>query len=205
MNRKVVHNFNGFILENKLTGVEWEGLEQDLAFAGLDAVPSNAREWKKFKLETEWWTQTRKKMGENKRFFIKGLLNAPFDFKKSPRELMNDATEKIINVMTRNGYTFDDLVWVRDESVKRFFVAMVIGCATEETDDCVYYRNANESLFLHEKKNEKFWVSYGNVWSFFETYFNLNYVQIKKLIEYTLAERLNLGHLTVDKGSGGGI
>lgn len=173
--------------------VDWNGLEQEFASSSLDAVPVNARQWEKFKQETQWWTQTRKKMVENQKFFIKGLNEAPFDFKKSPRELMKDIFDTV-HILDRNGYSFDDLVWVRDESVKRYFTEMFTECTAEAQNGTVYYRNADEVLFQHDKKDKIFWILYDDVLSVFILNFCLKYNQIKELIKCALDECLKLEH-----------
>jgi len=64
-----------------------------------------------------------------------------------------------------------------------------------ETDDepnYVFYKKGDNIIFDYNKKNGYVYVSYGEIWSFFELFFNMEYKQIQDITKIWVEEHYNL-------------
>ena len=63
---------------------------------------------------------------------------------------------------------------------------------TRKYPDYIFYRQGNEIIFDYNKKNGNVYVNYDEIWSFFESFFGMNYQQIQDLTKVWVEERYNL-------------
>ena len=56
----------------------------------------------------------------------------------------------------------------------------------------IFYRKGDKIIFGYNKKNGVVSISYEEIWSFFESFFGMNYQQIGELTEVWVEERYNL-------------
>jgi hypothetical protein len=75
-----------------LSHIDAEAIEKELLGleSSLDAIPSNAREWKKFFDELDWWGKVIDSRVHGSEIEIPADGKCPFDYKKSPREFIQD-------------------------------------------------------------------------------------------------------------------
>ena len=59
-----------------------------------------------------------------------------------------------------------------------------------------HYAPNGDWLFSLNNKYNEFWVSYKNIWSVYESKYDLNYQQIKELFKGILEEHFNLKEFT---------
>jgi hypothetical protein len=63
---------------------------------------------------------------------------------------------------------------------------------TEEYPDYIFYQQGNEIIFDYNKKNGNVHVNYEEIWSFFESFFGMEYEQIQEITKIWVEERYNL-------------
>jgi hypothetical protein len=63
---------------------------------------------------------------------------------------------------------------------------------TEKYPDYIFYRKGNEVIFDYNKKNGYVYVSYIEIWSFFESFFGMNYQQIRDITKDWVEEHYKL-------------
>ena len=63
---------------------------------------------------------------------------------------------------------------------------------TEKYSDYIFYRKGNEIIFDYNKKNGNVYVNYEEIWSFFESFFGMEYEQIQEITKIWVEERYNL-------------
>ena len=63
---------------------------------------------------------------------------------------------------------------------------------SEEYPDYIFYRKGDVVIFEYNKKNNVVYISYNEIWSFFEMYLNMNYQQIQAITEIWAEEDYNL-------------
>ena len=63
---------------------------------------------------------------------------------------------------------------------------------TEKYPNQVFYRKGKEIIFSYNKKNGILFVNYQEVWSFFESFFGMEYEQIRDLTKVWVEEHYNL-------------
>ena len=91
-----------------------------------------------------------------------------------------------------------------DESLKKkemtnFFLSKFNGSTVKFDNGRIkYYAPNGDWLFCQNNEKKEFLVSYKNIWSVFESKYDLNYQQTKKLFEGILKEHFNLKGFTVD-------
>jgi hypothetical protein len=61
----------------------------------------------------------------------------------------------------------------------------------------IYYMKNNQIIFDYNKKIGLVFIDYDNIWSFFESIFGRNYVQIHNLLKEWLYEHYNLKIVTI--------
>ena len=65
--------------------------------------------------------------------------------------------------------------------------------------DFIFYKKSGNPVFDYNKKNGEVYISYGEIWSFFESYFGMNFQQIQDLTKQWVEEQYKLGVTTIDK------
>jgi len=63
---------------------------------------------------------------------------------------------------------------------------------TEEHPDHVFYLEGKKIIFDYNKKNGYVYVNYEEIWSFFESFFGMEYEQIRDLTKVWVEESYNL-------------
>ena len=63
---------------------------------------------------------------------------------------------------------------------------------TDKYPDYIIYKKGEEAIFDYNKKNGVVCVNYNEIWSFFESYFSMEYQQIQDVIKEWVEERYNL-------------
>jgi len=63
---------------------------------------------------------------------------------------------------------------------------------TERYPNHVFFMEGKEIIFDYNKKNGVSYISYGNIWSFLERMFNMDYQQIQEVTNLWLEEHYNL-------------
>ena len=63
---------------------------------------------------------------------------------------------------------------------------------TEKYPNQVFYRKGKEIIFSYNKKNGYVYVNYEEIWSFFESFFGMEYEQIRDLTKVWVEESYNL-------------
>ena len=58
--------------------------------------------------------------------------------------------------------------------------------------DSVFFKKNGKVVMEQDKKNKYFWFHYDNIWSFFESFFGMEYKQIQEVLSYWLEETLKL-------------
>ena len=63
---------------------------------------------------------------------------------------------------------------------------------TKKYPNYLFYKKGDKIIFDYNKKNGKVHVDYIEIWSFFESYFDMNHQQIQDLTKVWMEERYNL-------------
>ena len=63
---------------------------------------------------------------------------------------------------------------------------------SENYPESVFFRKNGKVVMEQDKKDKYFWVSYDEIWSFFESFFGMEYQQIREVLSYWLEETLKL-------------
>jgi hypothetical protein len=63
---------------------------------------------------------------------------------------------------------------------------------SEKYPNSVFFRKNGKVVMEQDKKYKDFWVSYDEIWSFFESFFGMEYQQIREVLSYWLEETLKL-------------
>jgi hypothetical protein len=69
---------------------------------------------------------------------------------------------------------------------------------TETRPYFISYKKGNRDVFEYHKKSCEVWVSYIEIWSFFESYFGMEHEQIRNIMELWIEEHYNLKVAFVD-------
>jgi len=68
---------------------------------------------------------------------------------------------------------------------------------SKDRPGCILYRYiAKDNVFIYDKKNAEVYINYNKIWSFFESYFSMEYKEIQELTEEWLSEAYNLKGVT---------
>jgi hypothetical protein len=81
------------------------------------------------------------------------------------------------------------------ENLKKDFIDLLTGCNMSFDDDAIEYRKDGNLLFFYQKNKNIFWIKYV-IWSNFESKYNLNYHELKKLLADIVEEVLNYKGVT---------
>jgi hypothetical protein len=63
--------------------------------------------------------------------------------------------------------------------------------------DSIFYKKNGKVVMEQNKKNESFFFDYGDIWSFFESFFGMEYEEIQDVLRYWLEETFKLGGYTL--------
>ena len=63
---------------------------------------------------------------------------------------------------------------------------------SEKYHGLVFFRKNGKVVMEQDKKDKYFWVSYDEIWSFFESFFGMEYQQIREVLSHWLEETLKL-------------
>lgn len=112
------------------------------------------------------------------------------ELKKLIDSIDDSTIEKICDLLRNNESQ-------KNKEMVDFFINKFNGLTVKlDSGKIKYYTPNGDWLFsLNNKKNE-FWVSYIQIWSVYESKYNLKYQQIKELIEGILEEHFKLEGFT---------
>ena len=71
---------------------------------------------------------------------------------------------------------------------------------TEKYPDYIFHMKNGKCILQHNKENGRVYVSYSEIWSFFESYFGMNFQQIQDLTKQWVEEQYKLGVTTITNG-----
>ena len=81
------------------------------------------------------------------------------------------------------------------ENLKKDFVELLTGCTISFDDDGIDYRKDDDLLFYYRKNENIFRLKY-DIWSNFESKYNLNYYGLKSLLVDIVEDVLNYKGVT---------
>ena len=81
------------------------------------------------------------------------------------------------------------------ENIKKDFIELLSGCAISFDSDDIEYQKDRKLLFFYQKNKNIFWFKY-DIWSNFESKYNLNYHELKDLLAGIVEEELNYKEVT---------
>jgi hypothetical protein len=56
----------------------------------------------------------------------------------------------------------------------------------------IFYRKNGKVVMEQDKKNERFWFDYEDIWSFFKSFFGMEYQEIREVLRHWLDEDFKL-------------
>ena len=63
---------------------------------------------------------------------------------------------------------------------------------SEKYPNSVFFRKNGKVVMMEDKKSKFFWFDYDKIWSFFESFFGMEYQQIEDVLNYWLEDTLKL-------------
>jgi len=63
---------------------------------------------------------------------------------------------------------------------------------SEKYPNSIFFKKNGEVVMEQDKKNKDFLFDYDKIWSFFESFFSMEYEQIEEVLSYWLEETLKL-------------
>jgi len=63
---------------------------------------------------------------------------------------------------------------------------------SKEYRDSIFFKKNGKVLMEQNKENKRFYFDYDGIWSFFESFFGMEYEQIMEVLSYWLEETLKL-------------
>ena len=81
------------------------------------------------------------------------------------------------------------------QKLKMDFVKLLTGCTISFVCDDIEYQKDRKLLFFYQKNKNIFWVKY-DIWSNFESKYNLNYYELQDLLAGIVEEELNYKGVT---------
>jgi hypothetical protein len=70
---------------------------------------------------------------------------------------------------------------------------------SEKYPNSVFFRKNGKVVMMEDKKSKFFWFDYDKIWSFFESFFGMEYQQIQDVLNYWLEETLKLEGYTPEE------
>ena len=112
------------------------------------------------------------------------------ELKKLIDSIDDSTIEKICELLSNNEAQ-------KKKEMVNFFLSKFNGSTVKLDDSKIkHYAPNGDWLFSLNNKNNEFWVSYKNIWSVYESKYDLNYQQIKELFKGILEEHFNLKEFT---------
>ena len=91
-------------------------------------------------------------------------------------------------IITENKLNNVSLSWMN----KNFSPDQLEIVTSEKYPNSVFFKKDGVVVMEQNKKNKRFWFSYKEIWSFFESFFGMEYEQIEEVLSYWLEETLKL-------------
>ena len=67
---------------------------------------------------------------------------------------------------------------------------------TDKYPNYIFHMKNGKCILQHNKENGYVYVNYGEIWSFFESYFDMEYQQIQRLTKVWVEEHYKMGVTT---------
>jgi hypothetical protein len=71
----------------------------------------------------------------------------------------------------------------------------------KEYPNSIFYKKDGEIVMEQDKENKYFWFDYDQIWSFFESFFDMGYQQIRDVLRHWLEETFKLEGYRPYRGS----
>jgi hypothetical protein len=91
-------------------------------------------------------------------------------------------------IITENKLNNVSLSWMN----KNFSPDQLEIITSEKYPNSVFFKKDGRVVMEQDKKNKHFWFSYDDIWSFFESFFGMEYVQIQEVLSYWLDDTFKL-------------
>ena len=91
-------------------------------------------------------------------------------------------------IITKNKLNNVALSWMN----KNFSPDQLEIVTSEKYPNSVFFRKDGKVVMEQDKKSKVFWFSYDDIWSFFESFFGMEYQQIQEVLRYWLEENFKL-------------
>ena len=98
----------------------------------------------------------------------------------------------MIYIITENKLNNVVLSWMN----KNFGLDQLEIVKSEKYPNSIFFKKNGEVVMEQDKKNKDFLFDYDEIWSFFESFFGIEYSEIQQLMEVWLEETLNLEEYT---------
>jgi hypothetical protein len=72
----------------------------------------------------------------------------------------------------------------------------------DEYKNSIFFKKDGKVVMEENKKSRYFWFSYKEIWSFFESFFGMEYEQMREVLRYWLEETLKLKGYTPKSTNG---
>ena len=116
---------------------------------------------------------------------VKGIIKYLDSFGYSEKEIT-----KLISVWFKmeTGVELTPLNWMNDN----FSLDQLGIVKSKDYPNSIFFRKNGKVVMEQDKKNMNFWFDYDNIWSFFESFFGMEYKQIREVLIYWLEETFKL-------------
>jgi hypothetical protein len=91
-------------------------------------------------------------------------------------------------IITENRLNKVALSWMN----KHFSLDQLEIVKSEKYPNSIFYKKDGEIVMAQDKKNEYFWFNYDQIWSFFESFFDMEDQQIRDVLRHWLEETFKL-------------
>ena len=91
-------------------------------------------------------------------------------------------------IITENKLNNVALSWMN----KNFSPDQLEIVTSEKYPNSVFFRKDGKVVMEQDKEYKDFWVDYHEIWSFFESFFGMEYQQIQEVLRYWLEENFKL-------------
>jgi len=91
-------------------------------------------------------------------------------------------------IITENKLNNVALSWMN----KNFSPDQLEIVTSEKYPNSVFFRKDGKVVMEQDKEYKDFWVDYHEIWSFFESFFGMEYEQIQEVLRYWLEENFKL-------------
>jgi hypothetical protein len=135
--------------------------------------------------------------GEEREFYLGWvvLCDNPLDWAyTSPRNYVVNIGEDRIEFQWKVKPNIDTLLSKLTpdyKEIKEWLLDLFKDMEKKESELGFYFYKGDKFLFEQDLKNEKFWISYGNIWSFFEKEYSMHNILIQILMCIILENIIN--------------